>query len=43
MSPEETRTFAMNYYGWDDEKPEADRKSLEETLKRMEEMELLFE
>ena len=43
MSPEETRKFAMNYYGWDDEEPEADQESLGEALKRMEEIELPFQ
>ena len=43
MSPKETRKFAMNYYSWDDEEPEADQESLGEALKRMEEMELPFQ
>lgn len=43
MSPEETRKFAMNFYGWDDDEPEADQESLGEALKRMEEMELPFQ
>lgn len=42
MSPEETRKFAMNYYGWDDDEPETDQESLEEAIKRMEEIELPF-
>ena len=40
--PLETRKFAMNYYGWDDDEPETDQESLEEAIKRMEEMELPF-
>ena len=43
MIPEETRKFAMNYYGWDDDEPETEQESLGEALKRMEEMELPFQ
>ena len=42
MSSEEARKFALNYYGWNDEETETEQESLEETLKRMEEMELPF-
>lgn len=43
MSLEETRKFAMNYYGWDgEEEPEAEQESLEDALRKMEEMELPF-
>ena len=43
LSPEETRKFAMDYYGWDDDESEADQESLAEALKRMEEIELPFQ